>query len=93
MEMENVVVALAERPSKRQYQWTDLDVRRLDKLQEMQPNKVEAEILRDAVCHYLSTLERDERPWQTVPTELEELSAKRVKSNGRRRHNRSSDAS
>jgi hypothetical protein len=77
--MENVV-ALPDRPSKRQYQWTDLDVQRLDKLLAMQPNKVEAEILRDAVCHYLSTLERDERPWMTVPSEREKP--------GQRRHKR-----
>jgi hypothetical protein len=85
--VEAEILTLPERPSTRQYKWDDLTVARLDKLGELLPQKDEASILRDCIGHFLSTLERDERPWMTVPSELEAAAAKRPK-----RHKRSGDA-
>ncbi len=86
--VEVEILSLPERPSTRQYKWDDLTVERLDKLAEVLPQKDEASILRDAIGHFLSTLERDERPWMTVPSELEVAASKRQKS-----HKRPKDAS
>lgn len=66
--MNPEIIALP-RPSTRQYRFDERTNERLDKLASMLPSKSETAIVADAVGHFLSTLERDERPWMTVPSE------------------------
>lgn len=68
--MENVIAL--PRPSTRQYKWDERTIERLDKLADLLPHQDEVDVLRVAVGHFLSTLERDERVLMTVPSEQAE---------------------
>lgn len=63
----------------RSYRFDEQTLERLNKLANRLQGKNETDIVRDAVAHFLGTLERDQPLWMTAPSEAQKANASHKK--------------